>query len=120
MSAPRVSQSPDHPDDSDVERFQREIDNLRQTMDAHDVPHSPQGRPHDTGRSHAVRRLHRSRIDAEALVEKVATEIRTWNERYRNRPVAFTMLPTDGEPTEQNPREFAIDTGFNHLVITWQ
>ncbi|MEW1700090.1 methyltransferase, FxLD system [Streptomyces sp. NPDC093249] len=58
--------------------------------------------------------------DAEALAEKVAAEIRTWDERYRARPVAFTLLPADGEPIEQGSGQFVVATGFNRLVVTWQ
>ncbi|MFE5301659.1 methyltransferase, FxLD system, partial [Streptomyces sp. NPDC056632] len=58
--------------------------------------------------------------DAEALAGEVAAEIRTWDEERRDRPVAFTLLPVNGEPVEPSPGKFVIDTGFNRLVIEWQ
>ncbi|MCZ0981836.1 hypothetical protein O1L60_30980 [Streptomyces diastatochromogenes] len=58
--------------------------------------------------------------DADTLVEKFTGEVQTWNDEYRARPVAFSFHPLAGEPIEQRPGRFTVDTAFNRLLVEWQ
>ncbi|MGH3922345.1 MAG: methyltransferase, FxLD system, partial [Pseudonocardiaceae bacterium] len=46
----------------------------------------------------------------DALTGRVVDAIRTWNRRYRSRPVQFEIQATDAEPVDPVPGQFAFDT----------
>lgn len=54
------------------------------------------------------------------LAGRVADAVRTWDRKFRTRPVAFEILGHDAPPVEARPGRYTVATPLNRLAVEWE